>query len=438
MRGENFDKVAEEESENSEMVMVGSRQEKQIRATDLHYFNAFAMPYSIEKFAFNSRIGEFSMPLRTELGFHIVETLDRQPTLGRINASQIFLNVPDESEEETIRLRADSLYHLIISRTRTFEEIARQFSDDRISGMRGGRMAEFNVTRADPIIIKHLYQMPVEVVSRPFRSGSGYHIVIIHNVGEVAEFEDLRSELLFRLQRDARAEIIRQSFANLLRKEYPVIEPRGALRNFVNTLDSSEITGFWAYEIDDWSDSVLVKVGTITATFEHFGMHIENNQLNYNFDDEYFMTFIERNYRRFVEDLLIRNEAENVGNKHEEFNRDFSEYRDAVMVFELTNQRVWRRSTEDTLALYDFYETQRDCFQWPARIQALIFRYDVRHINTENVRRFLEGSFRRRHTAEQIIDQANRNFDPRHISVTVGVYEPGQNRIADRVDWTRR
>jgi peptidyl-prolyl cis-trans isomerase SurA len=49
----------------------------------------------------------------------------------------------------------------------------------------------------------------------------------------------------------------------------------------------------------------------------------------------------------------------------------------------------------------------------------------------------LTSSFRRRLTADQIIEQANRNFDPRFINVTLNVFEPGQNKFADRVDWTR-
>jgi len=437
VRGENFEKVAAEEAEKSNTIMVGSRQERQVGSSDLRYFNAFAMPYSVERFAFNSKIGEFSMPLRTEFGFHIVQTLDRQPTLGRINASQIFLHVADKADEETIRRRADSLHFLITNGTRTFEDIARQFSDDRISGIRGGRMAEFNVTRVDPQFIAHLYRMPIEVMSRPFRSGDGYHIVIIHNVGNVATYEELRPELHFRLQQDSRAEIVRQSFVNSLRKYYPITEVKGALNDFASRLDSMEITGFWSYEPDEYSHLILVNVGTITATYGDFGRFIENNQMNYNFEHEYFMTFIERNYRRYKENLLILNETENVGKKHEEFNQAFKAYRDAVMVFELSDQRVWQKSTEDTAGLHDFYESQRSCFQWPARIQALIFKYDVRHVSTENVRRFLEGSFRRRLSPEQIIDQANRNFDPKHISVTMNVLEPGQNKIADRVDWTR-
>jgi len=437
VRGEDFDKVAAEESGKSDMVLVGSRQERQVGSSDLRYFNAFAMPYSIEKFAFSSKIGEFSMPLRTDIGFHIVQTLDRQPTLGRINASQIFLNVADASDEETIRRKADSLYHLIISGSKTFEEVARQFSDDRISGMRGGRMSEFNVTRADPLFISNLYGMPVEVVSRPFRSGLGFHIVVIHSVGNVASYEEMRNELQFRIQGNPRSELIRQAFVKSLEKEYPVVEVRGALRNFTSQIDSTEIVGFWIYETNDWSDSVLVRVGNITATYGDFGNFIENNQTNYNFEHEHFMAFIERSYHRYIEDLMVLNETENIGKKYENFNQDYETYRDAVLAFEITNQCVWQKSTEDTIGLYEYYESQKHCFMWPARIQALIFKYDVRHINTENVRKFLEASYRRRLTADQIIEQANRNFDPRHISVTINVLEPGQNKIADRVDWTR-
>ncbi|MDR1951120.1 MAG: peptidylprolyl isomerase [Bacteroidales bacterium] len=437
MRGENFDNVAAEESEKSEMVAVGNREEKQISSTDLNYFSAFAMPYSIEKFIFNSKVGEFSMPLRTDIGFHIVQILDRQPTLGRITASRIFLNVANPNEEEKIKRKADSLYYLITGGTRTFEDIARQFSDDRVSGMRGGRMAEFNVTRADPKFIAQLYKMPIEVISRPFRATYGYHIVIIHSVGDMTTYEDARPELLFRLQRDPRADLIRQSFVNSLKKEHPIVETKGALVKFTSTLDSTDITGFWDYEPDANANLPLVKVGNTTATFEDFGKIIENSQNDYHYDHEDFSTFIERTYHRFIEDMLVANEMENVGKKHAQFTRDFNSYQDDVLVFEATDQLIWKKADMDTIGLYEFYESQKHCFTWPQRIQALIFKYDVRHINTESVRKFLDGSYRRRHTSEQIIDQAYKNFDPRYISVTVNVYEPGQNKIADRIDWTR-
>ena len=437
VRGEDFDKVAKEESEKSELVALGSRQERRISSSDLRYFSALSMPYSIENFAFNARVGDFSTPLRTEIGFHIVQILDRQPTLGRINASQIFLNISDEDQAETIRLKADSLYYLITSGTKSFEELARQYSDDRTSGMRGGRMAEFNVTRADPAFIAQLYKMPLEVVARPFRTRDGYHIVIIHSLGDVADYQEVRSELLFRLQRDPRADLIRQSFVNSLRKDYPIVEIGGALKNFASQLDSMEIMGFWEYERDNYSDSALVKVGSIIATYADFGRLIEDNQTNYNFEQEDFMAFIERNYRRYIDDLLVLNEEQNIGKKHPQFNLDFETYRNDVLAFEITDLRIWKKSNEDTVGLYEYYESQKHCFMWPARIQALTFRYDVRYINTNDVRKFLEGSYRRRHSAEQIIEQANRNFDPKHISVTINVYEPGQNKIADRVDWTR-
>ena len=437
IRGENFDKVAAEETENSDMVLVGARQESRVRASDLRYFNAFAMPYPIEKFAFTSKIGEFSMPLRTNMGYHIVQSLDRQPTLGRINASQIFLNVANDAEEGAVRRKADSLYTLIINGDRTFEELARQFSDDMVSRMRGGRMAEFNVTRVEPRFISALYRMPIEVVSRPFRAERGYHIVIIHSVEGIGSYEAMRPELLHHLQRNERAELVRQSFVNSLARVYPVIETRGALRNFANSLDSTEISGFWMYEPDKWADSVLVKVGNQIGTYKEFGSLIERNQMDYRQDEERFMTFIERNFRRYIEELLIRCETENIGKKHEEFNRDFKEYRDALLVFEITDRNVWRRSVEDTIGLYEYYESQKHCHMWPERIQALIFRYDVRHVNTNHVHRFLTSSYRKRLSAEQIIDQAHRNFDPKHVSVTLNVYEPGQNKFADRVDWTR-
>ena len=438
VRGEDFDKVAEEEVEKSDMVVIGgTREEKRVGFSDLRYFSAFAMPYSIEKFAFSANIGDLSMPLRTDMGYHIVHLLDRQPTLGRINASRIFLNVPEGAREEEIKRKADSLYHLITSGAYTFEDVARNFSDDHISRLRGGRMAEFNVTRVEPQFVAQLYRMPIEVVSRPFRAESGYHIVILHSVGETSDYETMRQELLFRLQRDSRAELVKQSFINSLLQTYPLLETRGVLENFVSRIDSTELDGFWMYDVDEYSNSVLFKVGNCEATFESFGRYLELVQMDYHPDEEDFMTFIERSYRRHVGEIAIRCETENLEEKYEEFVRDLHEYRDGVLVFEVSDRRVWRRSTEDTIGLYNYYESQKHCYMWPARIQALVFKYDVRHINTDNVQRFLTSSLRKRLSAEQIIAQAHRNFDPRHVSVTLDIYEPGQNKFADRIDWTQ-
>jgi len=440
MNGEDFNTVAREESENSQFVTVGHRQERRVSFSDLGYFNAFSMPYSIEKFAFSSEIGEFSMPLRTAVGFHIVQTMDRQPTLGRINASQIFLNVANADQAEDVRRRADSIFNLIASGRSSFAENARLYSDDRISGVRGGQMAEFNVMRACPEFIYNLYRMPIGVVARPFASSDGYHIVLIHSLGYALEFEEVRSELLFRLQRDPRAELIRQSFVASLRERYAVIEEPGALERFANRLDPNDIMGFWMYQPDELSSLQLVQAGNQTATFGEFGAFIQDNQMNFDFGNEPFMAFIERNYRLFVEEMLIRNEAENVKETNENFIRDFNTFRDGTLVFELTNQRVWRRAVEDTAGLREFFATlqHQHRFIRPARIQALVFTYDVRHVDTQSARRFLEQARRRRLGPEQVAEQANRNFNPNHISVTFGTFEPGQNRIVDRADWSQR
>ncbi len=439
LKGEDFNEVAAEESEKSAEVEVNSRQEKQVSSSDLRYFSSFTLPYNLEKFAFNAKKGDFSMPLRSDFAYHILQVLDRQPTLGKINASQIFLSVQeDDSDEEAVKRKADSLYFLITSGKKSFEEVARQYSDDKHSGMRGGRMAEFNVTRVAPKFVENLYKMPIEVVSRPFRDAQGYHIVIIHSVSGIDDYKTLRPELLFRLSRDARATLIKQSFVNKLLKIYPLVENKDALKKFASSVDSTLLDGWWEYEPDENADSVICRVGDLTMTFAQFGKVINDNQMDYHQDvGELFMTFIERNYRNSIGELAIQCEMKNIDKKYVEYARALDEYSDGILAYEITNQEVWERSSMDTTGLYDYYESQKHCYMWPARIQALIFKYDIRHINTELVGKFLVSAYKKRLSSDQIIEQANKNFDPRYISVTVNVYEPGQNKFADRVNWTQ-
>ena len=60
---------------------------------DLGYFSAFKMVYDFETAAYNTPVGEISMPFRTQFGYHVVKVNDKRPSRGTITAAHIMVNL---------------------------------------------------------------------------------------------------------------------------------------------------------------------------------------------------------------------------------------------------------------------------------------------------------------------------------------------------------
>src|SRR5690554_6962123 len=58
---------------------------------DLGYFTAFQMVYPFETAAYNTPIGEVSMPIRTNFGYHVIKVFDKRDARGTIKPLILWL-----------------------------------------------------------------------------------------------------------------------------------------------------------------------------------------------------------------------------------------------------------------------------------------------------------------------------------------------------------
>ena len=73
MKGADFAKEAREKSEDKSAKDNGG---------DLGYFTALSMVYSFETAAYNAKVGEVTMPVRTRFGYHLIKVTDKRPAMG--------------------------------------------------------------------------------------------------------------------------------------------------------------------------------------------------------------------------------------------------------------------------------------------------------------------------------------------------------------------
>ncbi len=83
--------------------------------------------------------------------------------------------------------------------------------------------------------------------------------------------------------------------------------------------------------------------------------------------------YVERKYQAFVDEKLLAYEEEHLEEKHPELRMLLQEYHDGILLFELTDQKVWGKAVRDTVGLMEFFNAHRDRFMWPQRHEATIY-----------------------------------------------------------------
>jgi len=65
------------------------------------YYSSFQIPgiYRLENALYNTPVGSYSQPIRTDYGYHIVKVYDRRPALGNVELAQILIRADEQALE---------------------------------------------------------------------------------------------------------------------------------------------------------------------------------------------------------------------------------------------------------------------------------------------------------------------------------------------------
>ena len=80
-------------NEGFEAVQKEVHDGKSVFAEDLGYFGGFKMVYPFESAAFNTPVGEVSMPFRTRFGYHVVKVFEKRQSLGEVTVAHIMVSL---------------------------------------------------------------------------------------------------------------------------------------------------------------------------------------------------------------------------------------------------------------------------------------------------------------------------------------------------------
>ena len=82
--------------------------------------------------------------------------------------------------------------------------------------------------------------------------------------------------------------------------------------------------------------------------------------------------FVDEAFAKWSEDLIIAYENSNLESKYNDFRLLMQEYRDGILLYELTDQKIWSKAVKDTIGLNAYYLDNKKNYMWDNRVDATV------------------------------------------------------------------
>jgi len=394
---------------------------------NLGYFSAFAMVYPFESAAFDTEVGEVSMPVRTQFGYHLIKVKDKIENQGTKRAAHIIIRVGDrysapteEKAQEIIRQIHDQLQS-----GEDFAALAKQYSDDPNTANRGG---DLGTNRLLPIMENYKYKLEEGEYSEPFKTDYGWHIMKVTEVEKRQSFDESRGALKQKISRDSRSQISRKALLMRIKEENNFQAYEKPLDSLKNIVDANFLRASWK------PDSTYA--GLYGETLFKFGEDYEARVQDL---IDYYLRTRPRNpnqsldaavqsvYDKFLEAELLKYEEKMLPEKNDEYRYLLQEYRDGILLFTLMEKKVWKKAVEDSVGLREFYEANRDSFQADARMDVREYRSSEEEVLQEALNMLKNGA------DEDAVDSVLNAENPVSLRMTSMTYEKGQGLIKEEI-----
>ena len=363
--GEDFAKVARESSEDPSAKK---------NSGDLGYFSSLQMVYPFESGAYNTAVGEISEPVKTSFGYHIIKVVDRRKSQGELKVSHILVKSSDsdpDNMKSQAKLKIDEIYEKVRS-GEDFATLAKQHSDDKSTGPKGGDLPWFSTGRMVEEFERAAFALAKNGdVSEPFRTNFGWHIIKRHDFRDLKSFDEMRTQIKSKINKDVRAEMTRKSFTDKIKKEYGFKSFPGNFKQAEAVVDTSILKGNWKFKDFEKFQQPLMVLGDTTILQKDYLTYLFQTQRRSPKVD--LTEFIIGKRRAFEDKIITAYENDRLEIKYPEFKALMKEYRDGVLLFELTDEKVWTKAVNDSLGLVEFYEKNKQDFMYGERVDATIY-----------------------------------------------------------------
>lgn len=371
VNGLNFNEAAvlySEDESARDFVNPQSKRRQPGNRGELGYFSALEMIYPFETAAYTTPVGQVSMPVRTQFGYHLVYVQDKIPAVAKIFVSQIFIKDssalnPKVNHDEVMNKYAQMKQKF--QQGTSFDDLVVEYSQDPSTKNHGGRMEPFTPNRRPGNFVYAAINLKPGQISEPVPSVIGWHILRLDSVVYTTVNDEFKYMIKNRLSRDSRSKKSKESLVEKLKVEYNYEESgkKAAMKFFSknmadNYFQSKHIAPDSLKGIEKLKPMCTFADQKLTAVdFAKYLTRFQGVQVNTSMDK-----FLENVFPNFVSDNMLRYESTRLMDKYPEYRDVVNEVYDGLLIYEVNSAKVWNAALEDTVGTMRYYEQIKSQF----------------------------------------------------------------------------
>lgn len=322
----------------------------------LGYFTAMQMVEEFEDAAFTTKVGEMSGVFRTQFGYHFLLVHDRRRFPGEVKVAHIMKIFPRNAtaaDVNSLKTSIDSVYELV-KQGDDFAELAKRYSDDKQTGMRGGEMPWLSESRLNEgfrefgrqaFALEHSGD-----VSQVFKTAFGWHIIrLIDKRTERpdSELDNMIDNAMRRGHRVGAAGY--DARASKLLKEYSFTW---------NDKVMQTVTGIMMQQVSDSTKKAqLANIKEPLATYsKKHRLMASDKEVEAHWTSGQAPCKI---FAGLARDIIMQHERTMLMEKYPDFRYTMREYYDGLLVYEMNKKVVWNKNDIDAEALKALYENNK-------------------------------------------------------------------------------
>ena len=393
---------------------------------NLGYFTAFMMVYDFETAAYATAIGEISMPIKTKYGYHLIQVNNKRDAVGQVKVAHIMFKTGQGADENKINEAQDKVNKAmeLLKNGEDFADVAERFSEDRSTAVKGGSLPGFGVGKMVPEFESIAFSLnKIGDISAPFLTDFGWHIVKLIEKTPIAEFSEMEADLKRMIEKDSRGELSQKALYEKLNNSYKVSKKVTEYNTFKKAAALKVSEG--NFVVSSVNNAPLLTFDGVTFSVNDFAEYILKNQS--------LGSDIDQMYIDFVNEQLLAYEDSKLEEKYPEYKALLKEYREGILLFDLTNKKVWEKAVEDTIGLQAFFGANQSSYNWPDRVDATIYTC-INYATAVKVKRNIYKKNRGKITDAEILKEINTNA-PLSLQINTKKFVKGENEYLDNIVW---
>lgn len=395
--------------------------------------------------------GETSQPIRTVKGYHIVQVLDKRPSIGSVDLEHVLFNfsrIPASQHQiDSVGQVAWREYKKIHS-SADFNSLCEEFSKAMETGDKGCYLGILGLD--SPLASSFLnaaFNLKKEGdISQPVQSDYGYHILRLLRKISIPEYADIKDALRKKiLKSDKSQEMTSEKYQHMaadlnltinkdayskLNDIVGQISPKDSLfagmvkngNDILFSFDNKDI-----YTVDDFVKYIqyrqkLIKASGSGDAPEMFVYEdLIKNTLSTDILKEYFDSYL---YRNMIDYYYVT-----LSDRESEYKEQLDNLSDELLLFAVKNKNIWDRSVSDEKGLSDYFNKHKSEY----KLEGTMYRGLVIHSKDENTLKKVEALAKKEKNRDALILKIRDNFNKDSVQVLMepGLWVKGQNKYVD-------